>query len=62
MLVVGLLMNYLRRYAFPIKQKINVKIFNIITRINEVKKLVKHISCDSKYKFNSTICISNQKW
>ena len=24
--------------------------------------LVKHISCDYKYKFNSTTCHSDQKW
>ena len=40
---------------------INVKVFNMITRINEVKTLVKHISCDCKCKFNSATCNSNQK-
>ena len=32
------------------------------TRINEVKKLVEHISCFCKCKFDSTTCDSNQKW
>ena len=27
---------------------VNVTVFNMITRINEVKTLVKHISCDCK--------------
>ena len=40
---------------------INVKEFNIITNKNEGKTIVKHISCDCKYKFNSTICNSNKK-
>ena len=40
---------------------INVKAFNIITRINEAKTLVKHISCDCICNFNSTTCSSN-KW
>ena len=40
---------------------INVTVFNMITRINELKALVKHISCDCKYKFNSATCNSNQK-
>ena len=40
---------------------INIKVFNMITKINEAKTLVKHISCDCKCKFNSTTCNSNQK-
>ena len=27
----------------------------------EAKTMVKHISCDCKWKFNSTTCNSNQK-
>ena len=27
---------------------INVKVFNMITRINETKSLIKHFSCDCK--------------
>ena len=34
----------------------------MITRTNEAKKLIKHIACDFKCKFNSTACNSNQKW
>ena len=34
----------------------------MITRINEAKTLVKHISCDCKCKFNSTTFNSNQNW
>ena len=34
----------------------------MITRTNEDKMLVKHISCDCKWKFNSLTCNSNQKW
>ena len=33
-----------------------------LTRRNEVKMLVKHISYDCKCKFNSSTCNSNQKW
>ena len=43
-------------------ENINVKAFNIITNRNEVKTLVKHISCDCKCKFNNTTCHSNQNW
>ena len=39
----------------------HVKVFNMITRINEAETMVKHISCDGKCKFNSATCNSNQK-
>ena len=41
---------------------IHVKIFNMITNKNEVKTMVKHISCNWKCAFNSTTWNSNQKW
>ena len=53
------------RVFVPSKIKdLNVKvfIFDMITNWNEAKALVKHISCDCKYKFNSTTCNSNRKW
>ena len=40
----------------------NVKVFNLIARINETKTLVKQIPCDCECKFNSTTCGSNQIW
>ena len=48
--VVMLLITYL--------QDINFKVFNAITRINERKTFVKHISCDCKWRFNSITCNS----
>ena len=38
----------------------NVKVFNVITRIYEAKIMIKHISCDCRCKFNSTTCHSNK--
>ena len=55
-------MTYLQKYTLSKTKDVNVKTFNIITRINEAKILVKHISCDCKSKHNSTICNCNQKW
>ena len=40
---------------------INVKAFNK-TNKNEAKPMVKHISCDCKFKFSSATFNSNQKW
>ena len=36
---------------------IHVEAFNMITNKNEAKAMTEHISCDCKYKFNSTIVI-----
>ena len=35
---------------------VNVKVSNVIKRLNEVKTQVKYISCDCKCKFDSTTC------
>ena len=40
---------------------INVNAFSIITNKNEAKTMAVYISCDCKYKLNSTTCNSNQK-
>ena len=40
---------------------VNVKAFNMITKIYEAETLIKHISYDRKQKFSSTTCNSNQK-
>ena len=34
----------------------------MIKRINEVKTLAKHFSCNCKCKFNGATCNSNEKW
>ena len=38
---------------------INVKAFNMITNKDEAKAMMEHISCDCKFKFNSTTCNLN---
>ena len=40
---------------------IQAKAFNMITNKNKAKKMTEHISCDCKYKLNSTKCNSKQK-
>ena len=53
-----------------VKQDVNVKVFSIITKTNQTKAMVKHISFDCKCKYNSKYkykykykaCNSNQKW
>ena len=39
----------------------NVKAYNMINKI-QAKAMTEHISCDCKWKCNSTVCNSNHKW
>ena len=51
------------KLCVPSKTKdVNVKVFKIITRINEAKTLLKHISVNYKYNLDSIMCNSSQKW
>ena len=43
-------------------EDLNLSVFNMVTRINELKTLTKHISCECKCKFDGTKCNSNQWW
>ena len=57
---VILLMIYPTKLCVPNKTKYkNVKVFNMITNINEVKTTLKHFSCDWKFKLKSPTCNSN---
>ena len=39
-----------------------MSVYNLITRINELKTLTKYISCKCKCKFDYRKCNSYQKW
>ena len=41
---------------------LNLNVFNMITGINELKALAKHISCECKCKIDETKCNSNEWW
>ena len=38
-----------------------MQVFSVIAKINESKLLIKHISCECKWKFDDINCNSNQK-
>ena len=40
----------------------NVKVFNLISGINEARFLVQHVSCECKCELNEKLCNSKQKW
>ena len=43
-------------------EDLNLSIFNMISGINELKTLTKHISCKCKRQLDSRKCNSDQKW
>ena len=43
-------------------EDLNLNVFNMITGINELKTLTKHISCECKCKFDGRSCNSDQWW
>ena len=42
--------------------RLSLRMFSMITGINESKTLSKHILCECKCKFDGRECNSNQKW
>ena len=47
---------------FQTKQDLDLNVFNMITGINELKTLTKHVSCECECQFDGRKCNSNQKW
>ena len=43
-------------------EDLNLSMLNVITEINVLKTLTKHMSCECKWKFDGKKCNSNQKW
>ena len=43
-------------------EDLNLSMFSMITGVNELKTLTKHVSCECKCKFDETKCKSNQWW
>ena len=44
------------------KTEVNLKVLNLITRINKSQSMVKFISCDCKNRINVKKCNSDQEW
>ena len=43
-------------------EDLNLSVFNMLTGLNELKILKKHIYCKCKCKCDGRICNSNQNW
>ena len=51
------------KVCFPNKtEDLNLNVFNLIARINELKALTKHISCECECKFDGRSFNSDQWW
>ena len=51
------------KFCVPNKtEDLNLSVFNMITGINELKTLIKHISCKCKCKFDGTKCNLYEWW
>ena len=43
-------------------KNINVKVFNLMQRINETKHIIRHESCKCVRKLTATVCNNKQRW
>ena len=51
------------KYVFQTKtEDLNLSVFNMVTGINDLKTLTRHISCKYKCRFDGRKCNSGQKW
>ena len=41
---------------------INIKVFNLLARINETRRLVRHETCKCVYRLTSAVCNDRQEW
>ena len=55
-------MTYLKRYVFEKNVSVSLSVLNIITWINELKALIKHISWEWNCQLDGRKCNSNQTW
>ena len=45
-----------------IAKNINVKVFNLMSRINEARHIIWHETCKCIYRLSATACNSRQRW
>ena len=45
-----------------IVRDMNIKVFNLLARINETRKIVWHKTCKCVYRLTSAICNDRQEW
>ena len=43
-------------------KNLNVKVFNLVSEINETRRREWHETCKCKCRFNSSVCNNKQRW
>ena len=61
--VVALISKIYAHLCFPdIVKNLNVKVFSLVSGINETKGIEWHETCKCKYRLNSSVCNDKQRW
>ena len=51
------------KFCFPdIIKNINVKVFNLMSRINETRHIIWHETCKCICRLNASVCNNRQRW
>ena len=53
---------YAKLCVLGIIKIINVKVFNLMSKINETRQTIRHESCKCKCRLTSTVCNRRQVW
>ena len=49
-------------HVLQIKQDVSLNVFSMITGINKLNALIKHVPCNCRSKFIGRKCNSNKEW
>ena len=49
-------------YVPDVFKNMNIKVFNLMSRTNETKRVKWHERCKCKCRLNVSVCNSNQRW
>ena len=52
----------IKHKMFQIKQDESLNVFSMITGINKLNALIKHVPCNCRSKFTGRKCNSNKEW
>ena len=55
-------MIHMQEFVFLILKKLNVKVFNLMSRTNETRSIKWHETCKCICRLNKIICNNKQRW
>ena len=53
---------YAKLCAPDVVKNINVKVFNLMSRINEIRHIIWHKTCKCIYRLSASVCNNRQRW